>query len=59
LPADTAAPHDRFQRSEGENEIEGEPAEKASRNNVIEVGAGDGKSDDDSPRKGWWQRLLE
>jgi len=59
FPDEAALPHNGFQRSEDENGAEDGPAENTSRRNVVEVGAGDGKGDDDSPRKGWWQRLLE
>ena len=46
-------------RAEERNEDDGGPADTASRTHVVEVGAGNGADDADSPRKGWWQRLLE
>ncbi len=56
---DSAVTHDRIERSEDESDVGEELGEDPSRNNVIDVGAGNHKGEDESPRKGWWQRLLE
>ncbi len=46
-------------RAEEGDEDGGGPDDTASRTHVVDVGAGNGADDADSPRKGWWQRLLE
>ena len=61
LPAsgDSAVTHDRIERAEDESGVGDDLRENPSRNNVIDVSAGNHKREDESPRKGWWQRLLE
>jgi len=58
-PGDAVFPRDHIEDSEEEKETDVGRADDMSRTNVVEVGSSDGRGDDDAPRKGWWQRLLE
>lgn len=57
--SDAVVPYDRVEQDDEDQATDGEQPDAAPRSNVIEVGGGNVGSDDHTPRKGWWQRLLE
>ncbi len=58
-PDDAAMPRDRMEPSGETDEDDDRRMDPMPRTTVIEVGRREDAREDDSPRKGWWQRLLD